>query len=101
MADGDSSARFMASKARDKAERATDKAQGAAGKAERSRAADWVEGVGQLANGIVHPLSRRLRHSFGSVQDPAHGRRRHVCVTGNILNCLRFPGLYHAGEAPW
>ena len=54
MADGDSSARFMASKARDKAERATDKAQGAAGKAERSRAADWVEGVGQLANGIVH-----------------------------------------------
>ncbi|HET8867987.1 MAG TPA: DUF1206 domain-containing protein, partial [Agrococcus sp.] len=54
MADGNSSARFMASKARDKAGRATDKAQDAAGAAERSRAADWVEGVGQVANGIVH-----------------------------------------------
>ncbi|MCH1881816.1 DUF1206 domain-containing protein [Agrococcus sp. ARC_14] len=45
-----------ASKASDAAGRATDKAQGAAAQAERHPAADWVEGVGQAANGVVHIL---------------------------------------------
>lgn len=47
-------ARTAASRAKDAAGRATDSAQGAAARAERHRAADWVEGVGQVANGVVH-----------------------------------------------
>jgi len=49
--DGRSSA---AASAKDAAGWATDKAQDAAAGAERHRAADWVTGAGQIANGIVH-----------------------------------------------
>ena len=49
--DGRSSA---AASAKDAAGWATDKAQDAAAGAERHRAAGWVTGAGQIANGIVH-----------------------------------------------
>lgn len=43
-----------AGRASDAAQDATGKAQDAAAQAERHPAADWVEGVGQVANGVVH-----------------------------------------------
>lgn len=53
MVDG-AGAREVASDAVDAAARAAGKAQGVAAKAEDHRAAGWVEGAGQVANGIVH-----------------------------------------------
>lgn len=46
--------RPRASTAKDAAGRATDKAQDAAAGAEQHRAASWVQGAGQIANGVVH-----------------------------------------------
>ncbi|GEK79946.1 DUF1206 domain-containing protein [Agrococcus baldri] len=56
-------ARGAASEAADAAGRAKDTAQDAAVKAERSRAATWVERVGQVANGVVHLIIGML--AFG------------------------------------
>lgn len=53
MADGQSS-RIHPSRAADAAGRAGDKAQDAAGRAKRHPAASIAQGVGQVANGIVH-----------------------------------------------
>ncbi|SFS09316.1 protein of unknown function [Agrococcus baldri] len=53
MVDGDG-ARIAASRAKDAAGRASDGAQDVAERAGRHPAADWVEGVGQVANGVVH-----------------------------------------------
>lgn len=46
--------RAAASTAKDAAGRVTDKAQDAAAGAEQHRAASWVQGAGQIANGVVH-----------------------------------------------
>ena len=43
-------------RAGDRAQRAAGTAQDAAARAERHPAADWVEGIGQAANGVVHIL---------------------------------------------
>ncbi len=61
-------ARTAASEAKGAAGRATDSAQDAAAKAERHRIADWVEGIGQAANGIVHLIigGIALGVAFGS-----------------------------------
>lgn len=50
----DGRARGAAETAKDATGRATDKAQGAAAEAEQHPAATWVQGAGQIANGVVH-----------------------------------------------
>ncbi|MCR8671838.1 DUF1206 domain-containing protein [Agrococcus sp. HG114] len=55
MSDGDR-ARIHASAAADAAGSAKDRAQDAAARVEQHPAASWVEGIGQVANGIVHMI---------------------------------------------
>ena len=69
--------------------------QNRAGRFQAQRAGRLVDGVAGLAHGGVDPLARRLRHPFGGTEHTADRRRRHTCVTGNILNCWCFSRRSH------